>query len=179
MGKNKKWVQLAIFAVVLVIGVFTIISNLSASDSKKALAEGDKAPNFTLADLEGKTHSLSDYKGKIVVANFWGTFCPPCKEEMPALQRQYEKWGQQDVAFLGVNLDKNKVTVQSFMDQYKLSIPVILDAKELVRKEYGVLYYPTTFFISPDGEVIVKKVGEMTESYINETITSLKEQAMK
>lgn len=173
MGKNKKWVQMTIFAFVLIIGVFTIVTNVTSTDSKKAPVEGDRAPGFSLIDLEGKTHSLSDYKGKVIVTNFWGTFCPPCKEEMPALQRQYEKWSRQGVAFLGINLDKNKVTVQSFMDQYHLSLPVILDSKEQVRKEYGVLYYPTTFFITPDGKIAVKKVGEMTESYIDETIASL------
>lgn len=173
MGKNKKWVQLAIFAVVLVIGVFTIISNLSATDSKKYPIEGSKAPDFSLVGLDGKTHALSDFKGKMIVVNFWGTFCPPCKDEMPALQRQYEKWSGQGVVFLGINLDKNKVTVQSFMDQYKLNLPVLLDAKEAVRKQFGVVNYPTTFFIASDGKVAVKKVGEMTESYINDTITSI------
>ena len=64
MGPNKKWVQIGIFAVVLIIGVFTIITNLSASDSKKYPQQGDKATNFSLIGLDGKTHELSDYKGK-------------------------------------------------------------------------------------------------------------------
>ncbi|MNI34404.1 Thiol-disulfide oxidoreductase ResA [compost metagenome] len=173
MRKNKKWVQLFIFSIVLIIGVFTIISNLSASDSKKYPQVGSKAPDFSLAGLDGKTHDMSAYKGKLVVANFWGTFCPPCKEEMPALQRQHEKWSNQGVAIVGINLDKNKITVQSFMDQYKLNFPVVLDTKEVVRRDYGVTEYPTTFFITPDGKVAVKRIGEMTESYIDETIQSL------
>jgi peroxiredoxin len=174
VGKNKKWVQLTIFAIVLIIGVFTIVTNLSSSASKKYPQIGEKAPNFNLLGLDGKSHQLSDYKGKVVVVNFWGTFCPPCKEEMPALQRQYDNWGQQDVAFLEVNLDKNKVTVQSFMDQYHLSLPIVLDTKEEVRKLYGVSEYPTTFFVQPDGKIAAKKVGEMQESYIEQTIASLK-----
>ncbi|NEW06126.1 redoxin domain-containing protein [Paenibacillus sp. SYP-B3998] len=173
MGRNKKWVQMAIFAVVLIIGVFTIITNLSASDSKKYPQVGDKATEFSLIGLDGKTHELSDYKGKPLLINFWGTFCPPCKEEMPALQRQYDKWSQQGVVFLEVNVDKNKVTVQSFMDQYKLNMPVLLDAKEQVRKMYGVMDYPTTFFIGADGKVEVKKIGQMSELFIDETLTKL------
>ncbi|MBD0380636.1 thiol-disulfide oxidoreductase ResA [Paenibacillus sedimenti] len=173
MGARKKWVQIAIFAVVLVIGVFTIITNLSAADSKKYPQVGDKAPDFSLIGLDGKTHKLSEYKGKPVLMNFWGTFCPPCKEEMPDLQRQYDKWSPQGVVFLEVNVDKNKVTVQAFMDQYNLNMPVLLDAKEEVRKKYGVMDYPTTFFISPDGKVEVKKIGQMTESYIDQTLTQL------
>src|ERR1700730_7333124 len=105
MKNNKKWLQLAIFAIVLVIGVFTIINNLSASGDKKYPQVGDKAPDFTLLDFNGKAHQLSDYKGKLVLINFWGTFCPPCKAEMPALQRQYDQWSAKGVQFLEINLD--------------------------------------------------------------------------
>jgi len=172
LGKHKRWVQLGIFAVVLVIGVLTIINNLSSSDSKSYPQVGDKALDFTLVGLDGQTHKLSDYKGKPVVINFWGTFCPPCKEEMPALQRQYEKWGSQGVVFLEVNVDTSKVTVQGFMDQYKLNLPVLLDAKEKVRKMYGVMDYPTTFFVGKDGKISVKKIGQMEESFIDTTIAA-------
>jgi peroxiredoxin len=173
MGKNRKWIQLAIFAVVLVIGALTIISNLSASGNKKYPQVGDKALDFALVDMAGQTHKLSEFKGKPVLINFWGTFCPPCKEEMPALQHQYDKWKQQGVTFLEVNLDTNKITVQSFLDQYKLNLPVLLDSKEVVRKDYGVLEYPTTFFIDKDGKIAFKKIGQMQESYIEETLKAL------
>jgi peroxiredoxin len=173
MGRNKKWIQLAIFAVVLVIGILTIISNLSATGDKKYPQIGDKAPDFTLVDMNGQPHKLSEFKGKPVLINFWGTFCPPCKEEMPALQRQYDQWKQQGVVFLEVNLDTNKITVQSFLDQYKLTMPVLLDTKEVVRKDYGVLEYPTTFFIGENGKIVFKKIGGMQESYIQETLKSL------
>ncbi|MCD1260173.1 redoxin domain-containing protein [Paenibacillus athensensis] len=174
MGTYKRWVQLGIFAVVLVVGILTIINNLSSSDSKSYPQVGGKALNFTLVGLDGQTHELADFKGKPVVINFWGTFCPPCKEEMPALQRQYEKWSPQGVVFLEVNVDTNKVTVQGFMDQYKLSLPVLLDANEKVRKMYGVMDYPTTFFVGKDGKITVKKIGQMDESFIDTTIAATK-----
>jgi peroxiredoxin len=173
MGKNKKWIQLAIFAVVLVIGILTIMSNLSATGDKKYPQVGDKAPDFSLVDMNGQLHKLSEFKGKPVLINFWGTFCPPCKEEMPALQRQYDQWKQQGVVFLEVNLDTNKITVQSFLDQYKLNMPVLLDTKEVVRKDYGVLEYPTTYFVGKDGKIAFKKIGEMQETYIQDTLRSL------
>jgi peroxiredoxin len=173
VGRNKKWVQIGIFAIVLIIGVFTIITNLSASAGKKYPQQGDKATNFSLVGLDGTTHELSDYKGKPVLVNFWGTFCPPCKEEMPDLQKMYDKYQKQGVVFLEVNVDKNKVTVQGFMDQYKLNMPVLLDANEVVRKLYGVMDYPTTFFIGADGKIEVKKIGQMDESFIDETLSQL------
>ncbi|MNR20241.1 Thiol-disulfide oxidoreductase ResA [compost metagenome] len=70
-------------------------------------------------------------------------------------------------------MDKNKVTVQSFMDQYNLNMPVLLDANEVVRKLYGVMDYPTTFFIGTDGKIAVKKIGQMEETYIDETLSGL------
>jgi peroxiredoxin len=173
MKNNKKWLQLSIFAIVLVIGVFTIISNLSASGDKKYPQVGDKAPNFTLLDFNGQAHQLSDYKGKPVLINFWGTFCPPCKAEMPALQRQYDLWSPKGVQFLEINLDTNKITAQSFMEQYKLSLPVLLDTKEAVRKQYGISEYPSTLFIGADGKIAYKKIGEMQESYIQDTLALL------
>ena len=173
MGKHKKWVQLVIFGVVLVIGVFTIVSNLTSSGPAKYPQPGGKAPDFTLIGLDGKKHKLSEFKGKPVMLNFWGTFCPPCKEEMPAIQRQYDKWSQQGVVFLGVNLDQSPITVQAFMEQFKLNLPTLLDPKEEVRKLYGVSEYPTTFFIQADGTVKAKHIGEMKEAFIEQSLDEL------
>lgn len=143
MGKNKRWVQIAIFAVVIVIGALTLFNNLYATDKKPV--EGSKAPDFTLTGLDGKQHNLFDYKGKAVMVNFWGTFCPPCKNEMPAIQHQYDKMNKDTTAILGLNLGESKITVQSFMDQYKINFPILLDDNEETRKRYGVMQYPTTF----------------------------------
>jgi peroxiredoxin len=171
MGKNRRWVQLGIFSVVIVIGLLTLISNLYATDKRPV--EGSKAPDFTLAGLDGKQHKLSDYKGKTVVVNFWGTFCPPCKNEMPAIQHQYDKFNQQDVVFLGLNLGESKITVQSFLDQNKITFPILMDDNEATRKRYSVMNYPTTFFITPGGTIAKIMIGEMTEAYIEQTLASL------
>ncbi|WP_282935671.1 thiol-disulfide oxidoreductase ResA [Paenibacillus sp. RC67] len=171
MGKNKRWVQIAIFAVVIVIGALTLFNNLYATDKKPV--EGSKAPDFTLTGLDGKQHNLFDYKGKAVMVNFWGTFCPPCKNEMPAIQHQYDKMNKDTTAILGLNLGESKITVQSFMDQYKINFPILLDDNEETRKRYGVMQYPTTFFISPDGKIAKIKIGEMDEAYIEQTLASI------
>jgi peroxiredoxin len=171
MGKNRRWMQLVIFAVVIVIGALTLISNLYATDKK--LIEGSKAPDFTLAGLDGKQYKLSDYKGKTVMVNFWGTFCPPCKEEMPAIQHQFDKRDNQNVEFLALNLGESKITVQNFIDQLKITFPVLLDDNEATRKRYGVSYYPTTFFITPEGKIAKIMVGEMSEAFIEQTLASI------
>ncbi|WP_248925379.1 thiol-disulfide oxidoreductase ResA [Paenibacillus hamazuiensis] len=171
MGKHRKWVQIVIFAAVLVIGGFTLFSNLF-QDNKKPV-QGDKAPDFNLVGMDGKTHKLSDYRGKTVLVNFWGTFCPPCKEEMPAMQRQYEKTKREDIEFLALNLAESPITVQNFISQYKVTFPILYDDKEEIRKKYGVINYPTSFFISPDGKIAEVKVGMMTDDYLQQTIAQL------
>jgi peroxiredoxin len=172
MKINKKMIQIVILSIVAVIGLFTIIGNLSAGP-KKYPAEGEKAPDFSLVGLDGKTHRLSDYKGKTVILNFWGTYCPPCKQEMPALQSQYDKWKPQGVEYVGVNIGENAITIKGFLDQYRLTLPIWLDENQDIRKKYGVSDYPTTFFISPDGKIEKKHVGGMEEAFIDQTLSAL------
>ncbi|TVY11702.1 thiol-disulfide oxidoreductase ResA [Paenibacillus cremeus] len=171
MGKNKKWIQIAIFAVIVVIGALTLISNVFLSDKKPVV--GSKAPDFTLLGLDGKTHKLSDYKGKVVVVNYWGTFCEPCRDEMPALERQHAKWAGKNVEILGLNLDEPRVAVENFINQYKVTFPILFDKNEENRKKYGVSQYPTTFFIGPDGKIAVIRIGQMDEPFIEQTLTTL------
>ncbi|WP_068775361.1 thiol-disulfide oxidoreductase ResA [Paenibacillus sp. FJAT-26967] len=179
MKKNKKWIQIIILSIVLIIGVYTIVSNLTSSDDNKYPVEGSKAPDFTLAGLDNKTYKLSDYAGKAVLINFWGTFCPPCKKEMPALQSQYNLSKDKNVEFLEVNLDASRVTVQSFIDQYNLTLPILLDSEHVVRKQYGVVEYPTTLFIKPDGTIMKIHKGEMDEPFIENMLKKLTEGAQQ
>lgn len=172
MGKNKKWIQIAILTAVLLIGGWTVGNSLFGK-SEAVPKAGDKAPAFSVKGLDGKDLKLEDLKGKPVVLNFWGTFCEPCRNEMPALQRQADKWSSSGLAVLGMNLGENAVTVKSFVDQYQIRFPIYLDEEETIRKRYGVMYYPTTFFIKPDGSVYEIKVGEMNEATIEQTVTAL------
>lgn len=162
---------MAIFAVVILVGGWTLTNNLFLSDKKPT--EGAVAPNFKLVGLDGSTKELSELKGKVVVVNFWGTFCEPCREEMPALERQHAKWSGKNVEILGLNLDEPRVAVENFVNQYKVTFPILLDKNEETRKRYGVSQYPTTFFIKPDGKVGVIRVGQMDEAFIDQTISSL------
>jgi len=108
-----------------------------------------------------------------VVLNFWATYCEPCRNEMPALQKQMDKWADSGLVVIGMNVGEGQVTVRSFIEQYKVKFPIYMDPDDAIRKEYGVLNYPTTFFIKPDGSIHLIKVGEMTETFIEQTITGM------
>ncbi|MFD2611971.1 redoxin family protein [Paenibacillus gansuensis] len=173
MGKHKKWIQIVILTAVVLIGAVTIGGSLF-SEGNKAPAAGDKAPAFTLSGLDGKQHSLSDYKGKYVLVNFWGTFCPPCVEEMPAIQSQYHHWNKEKpFEVLGINLSEDAFTVKSFMNQYGLNFPVALDTNRTIEKKYGLVSYPTSFFIGPDGRIVEMYQGGMDETMLKLKIEKL------
>lgn len=171
MGKNKKWMQIAILLAVMIIGGIAIGTSLFKE--KTVPRAGSAAPDFKVAGVDGKVHRLSDYEGKYVVLNFWGTYCPPCREEMPDLQKQADKWNGSDIAIIGMNAGENQVTVKSFLDQYGIRFAIFLDETEEIRKSYGVLQYPTTFFIRPDGKIQEIKIGQMDEAFIDRAISAM------
>lgn len=129
------------------------------------LEEGKMAPDFTLSTLDGKTVSLSSLRGKKVIVNFWATYCPPCKEEMPQMQTFHEKYGK-DVKVLAVNLTSqeiNRNSVQKFVDKYHYTFPILLDEKEEIGiKKYKVLLIPTSYFIDEQGKIQQRIEGPMT-----------------
>jgi peroxiredoxin len=173
MGKHRKWIQLSIFAFVLLVVGVTVASSVFGGKEKPPEA-GDMLAPFELEALEGGMLRTADFKGRPMVVNFWGTFCPPCVEETPALQRMYEKYQDQGVVMLGVNLgEKPVVRVEQFVERFGVTYPVLLDPELTVRDRYGVRSYPTTFFIDASGKVREVKIGGMAEGYIESQIKQL------
>lgn len=172
MTNSKKTIQVIVLSVVLLLVAVTLVLNIMKKESPVKV--GSKAPSFTLKGLDGRDYLLSDLKGKAVVLNFWGTFCPPCVREMPALQKQYELWRNKNVIVLGVNLNESRITVQSFITEHQITFPILLD-KDILRKEYKVTAYPTTFYIGTDGKIKDIFVGEMKETDISSRINKLQE----
>lgn len=164
MKRNRKWIQVLVLSVALVIGAYTIGSSLFRSDSSVKI--GSKAADFKLVGLDQQVHQLANYEGKALVINFWGTFCPPCVNEMPALQKQYDQWKDDNVVVLGINLSENRITVKSFIERYGITFPIIIDNNNEIRNKYNVMSYPTTFFVDSSGVIQDKFVGEMKEQDI-------------
>ncbi|MEH7109626.1 redoxin domain-containing protein, partial [Bacillus sp. JJ1764] len=107
-------------------------------------AVGSKAPDFELKTLTGETVKLSELKGKKVMLNFWATWCPPCKAEMPDMEKFHSEVGDK-VTILAVNIDP-QLDVKGFVNEYKITFPILLDTDDGVNGKYQVLSIPTTYF---------------------------------
>ncbi|NDI34315.1 redoxin domain-containing protein [Chengkuizengella sediminis] len=170
MKKNKKWVQYIILILFVVIAGVTLFSGVLSSDEVPEV--GDFAPDFTLKGLDGQVYQLSDFEGKPVVVNFWGSFCEPCVREMPAIEDIYNKYQTKNLVVLGINLDEPEITVQSFVNQVGVTFPILLD-ENVVSDQYAVRSYPTTFFVDANGIILEKRIGEMSESYLIQIVNKL------
>lgn len=123
-------------------------------------AELKPAPDFSLTDVAGITQTLSAYRGKVVIINFWATWCGPCKYEIPHFVRLYNTYKDKGLVILGIDLQEPKATVEPFTKMKGMTYPVLLDLQGTVPRPYGgVRGIPTSFVITQDGKIYRKHVG--------------------
>lgn len=142
---------------------FTVPASETSSEKPFAKWEGQNAPDFTLTDLNQKSVTLQQLKGKLIFLNFWASWCEPCKEEMPSMQRLYDKFKGQPFEMLAISLDKDgDNAIHQFMktNQLKLSFPILKDPQEKVSKKlYRITGVPESFIIAPDGVILKHVIG--------------------
>jgi peroxiredoxin len=124
---------------------------------------GNKAKDFTLKNLDGVDSRLRDYRGQKVVLNFWATWCPPCREEMPDLNEFYQD-NLENVVVIGINIGESKKTVQEFMEKGGYTFPILLDEKQDTAKQYEIAFIPTSFFINETGIITDIHTGLLTKN---------------
>ncbi len=139
--------------------------------TSKASAASVQAPDFTLKDLEGNVVSLSDFRGQAVLINFWATWCPPCRFEMPAIEEVYRKYRTQGFQVLAVDIQEPPDAVQRFVEQLGLTFTVLLDEDGSVAQQYWVRGIPTSFFVNRQGAIIAARVGAMSRDLIEQYAT--------
>lgn len=158
-------------AIGLLIGGILVAALVEGRDS---VPTGGAAPTFELQRYEGGTVNLAEFKGKLVLVNFWATWCPPCVEEMPyfiRLAQKYEAKGLQFVAVSDDDADTARDDVRKFAEKTGLSLtPFVAFATSDVRRAYGVQALPTTILIAPDGTVVASKRGMASEKWLEEKI---------
>jgi len=152
----------------------TVQESESVQSSPSQTSDLKKAPNFALQDAEGKTVQLSDFAGKVVVLNFWATWCGPCRTEIPGFVRLYSKYQDKGLVIVGISVDqKGWSVVKPFMKQYKINYPILMANQQVVLDYGGIQAIPTTFIINQDGEIVEKLVGLRPETYFENRIQQL------
>ena len=131
------------------------------SHTLTALKPAKAARNFTLPDLDGKPHKLSDYRGKVVLVNFWATWCPPCRREMPSMERLSQRLKDQPFVVLAINQQEDPEQVFVFTAQVDPSpnFPILFDRNSKVAHAWGVLGLPASFIVDKQGRVVYRAMG--------------------
>lgn len=134
---------------------------------------GSPAPDFTLGQLGNGYLTLSDLEGKVVMLNFWATWCGPCREEMPAMQNVYERYRDQGFEIVAINLQETEVAVKGFINQLGVNFPVVYDLTGEVFDTYLVRPLPTSYFIDSTGTIRFLYIGPMSEEDIEQRVQFL------
>lgn len=187
---NKKIIILIVAAIVLIGGLYyytTANSNSTTTEKdspvediekkdetpKVDIAFGELAPDFTLENLDGEEVSLSDYRGKLVLLNFWATWCGYCDAEMPDLNKLNDE--NEDIVVLAVDVKETKETVQKYITKGEYEFEVLLDTKGAIAQTYLVGGYPTSYFIDKEGILQAGYPGMMTYAQMNQFLDSIRE----
>ena len=125
----------------------------------REMTDHSPAPQFTLPNLEGGKVGLKDFRGKLVMLNFWASWCVPCREEMPAMERLYQKFKQEGFVILGVNLKDDKKSARSFVKELQIRFPIAFDPDGEVGLLYGAWGLPTTYLVDADGFALARAWG--------------------
>ena len=163
-------VSLGLLAVVLV-GILVVQGCKSSSqpitsngqEATAVVNAGESAPDFTLVDLEGNQVSLSDFRGKTVFVNFWATWCPPCRAEMPEIEAIYQEYKDKEVVVIGIDIMEPEDVVRQYVEQGGYSWTFVLDTSGEVTANYEVAAIPTSFFIDREGIIQAVNIGAMTK----------------
>lgn len=167
----KRWVMGITLgaASLLLLGILLV----PRSDAETVLQVGQAAPDFELESVEGEQIKLSDLKGQPVILNFWATWCPPCRREMPDFQQVYDQHHEQGLQLFGINVGESKVAVADFRDRVGVSFPILIDSKETAQTAYKIMPLPATYFIDRDGVIRGVYPFQMTRAQIEDEVKRL------
>ena len=151
----------------LVFGAMVLLNNSIPADDYKS------APDFKLTDLDGKKITLSDYEGKVLFVNFWATWCPPCRQEIPGFIKAYEKYKDDGLVILGVAVSDKEKTVKAYVDRFEISYPVAMGDMKIIRDYEPGNAIPSTIVVDREGNIFHKHVGFMEQSQVEKIFKDL------
>ena len=169
-----------IFTVVVVVGLLAFVAfhiiprnsstgngqtgssaQASVNNQEQPSAENSSVPSFVLMDLKGKEEQLQSYKDKLILVNFWASWCGPCNEEAPSMEEMYQKLHSQGLVVVGISIDHHAGEVEKFVKQYSITFPVLLDTNESVASSYGITGVPETFILDSHYKLIKHVIGPL------------------
>lgn len=178
MQQNQR---IILYVLLLIAGAAWVVISADASGAARtdilpAPQAGFAAPEFVLRTPQGETYSLSELRGQAVLVNLWATWCPPCRAEMPAIERMYQEYKSRGFTVLAINMtiQDDPSAVVPFVEEYSLSFPILLDETGEVAEAYQLRSLPSSFFIDPDGvirEVVIG--GPMSEALLRTRIENI------
>lgn len=143
---------------VFLVSSFSLMS-YAASGQLKAYKGNLKSPSFSLQDINGKQHSLSDYKGNVVLLQFWATYCTPCRKEMPTMNRLIKKMDGKPFKIVTINMAEEKDSVKRFLTEVKVDFPVLLDSDGAILSKWKVFAAPANFILDKNGHILYTLYG--------------------
>lgn len=177
MNTFLRYVSNIRLSLVLAVSLVALATGMAWSMGSRVPVVGAPAEDFQLVDLSGKTQSLSQQRGKIVLLNFWATWCKPCTTEMPAMQATYDKLREKGFVVLAVNELEDDAKVREHIAQYKHTFPVLMDRDNKVANQFGVFGLPVSVFIDEQGIVQEYiKGGLLTEQKIYDVVARIQKQ---
>ena len=165
MPLSHRWRNVAgaiLLVLLLAGGIYTVLRHRSEARERhiRALADRTPAPNFSLTDLQGKSLQLTDFRGKVVLLDYWATWCAPCKIEVPHLVELQKKYGPQGLQIIGISMDDDSATVQTFAREFAVNYPIAMGNAQLAEAYGGVLGLPVAFLIDRDGRIVKRMDGD-------------------
>jgi thiol-disulfide isomerase/thioredoxin len=155
-----------------------VLGNSNAAQLTREFDPPFPAAEFRLVDLDDTVHTLADYKGKPLIVNFWATWCPPCREEMPSMERAWQKIESEGIAMIGINVGEDFDQVFGFTADIEVSFPLLLDIDGQVTNAWPIQGLPTTYILNPDGEMVYRMIGsrEWDDETLLDAIRDLRQQ---
>jgi peroxiredoxin len=184
LSARERWY--AVGGVLVALVLVAIIWVVTDQDERPSVGEVNRpAPQLTLPTLDGGELQLQQYRGSVVLVNFWGTWCEPCKRETPALQTAYEQLQDQGLMVVGINLADNEIAqgnsesdIRAFVDQYHVTYPIALDFEGEARTAFQIYPIPTSYFIDPQGNIRYVRIGEITTEEVTTLFWELQQETM-
>jgi cytochrome c biogenesis protein CcmG, thiol:disulfide interchange protein DsbE len=165
----------------VIIGAVWFVTAGTAEPQLPGVGETNRpAPDIALPTLDGDTLRLSDYRGRVVLVNFWGTWCEPCKEETPALEASYQALKDQGLVIVGINLrrqEPDEQGIRAFLDEYGVTYTTALDVEGEAARLFQISPIPTSYFIDPAGNIRYVRVGTLTEEEVAALFSRLRQDA--